>query len=204
MLQDSFAAFETQIQPVKIGVTLLEFIDYPQGLQIVLEAAEINHAFVQGILPGVPERRMSQIVREANRLGQLFVEAQGARYGTRNLRHLERMRQPGPVQIAFVIDENLGLVDQPAESGRMHDAIAIPLIFRTVSRFRFRVAAPARMLVESGIGGESAHPKCSAAAASSAAWGSSPVTMARPNLSSSTRRTVPASTFLSICISSSA
>jgi hypothetical protein len=112
---------------------------------------------------------MSQIMREANRFGQLFVEAQGARYGARNLRHLERMRQPCSVQIAFVIDENLGLVDQPAESGRMHDAIAVPLIFRTISRLGFRVTAPTRVLVESGIGGESAHPQCSASVASSAA-----------------------------------
>ena len=69
-----------------------------------------------------------------------------------------------------MIEEYLGLVDQPAESGRMHDAIAVPLIFRTVSGFRFRIAAPARVLVESGVGGESAHAKYSATVASSAAW----------------------------------
>ena len=69
MLQNSFATFQTQVQPVKIRVMFLEFVDYPQGLQIVLEAAEIHHAFVQCILSGMPERRMSQIMREANRFG---------------------------------------------------------------------------------------------------------------------------------------
>src|SRR6266404_5778269 len=204
MLQYSFAAFEAQVQSVEIGVVLFELIDHPQGLQIVLEAAEIDHAFIQCVLSGVPERRMPEIMREADRLGQPLVEAQGPRDRARDLCHLERMRQPRPVQIPLVIDENLGLVDQPAKSSRMHDAIAIPLIFRTVGGFRFRMTAPARVLIEGRIGGESAQAKCSATVASSAALAYSPVTMAPPSFSSSTRRTVPASTFLSMCMRSRA
>src|SRR3981081_1374945 len=119
----------------------------------------------------MPERRMPEIVREANRFGQHLVEAQRPRYRARNLRHLERMRQPRPVQIAFVIDEYLGLVAQPADSGRMHEAIAGPLIFGPVSGLRFGIAAPAGVLVESGISGESAHAKCSVNVASSAVGG---------------------------------
>src|ERR1700684_15371 len=107
------------------------------------------------------------------------------------------MRQPRPVQIAFVVDEDLGLVHQSAERGRMYDAVAITLIFRTVSGCRFRVAAPAGMFVESRIRGESAHAKNSLSVASSADCGYSAVTMARPSFSISTKRSVPASTFLS-------
>src|SRR5579863_4286948 len=113
---------------------------------------------------------MSQIMREANRLGQHLVESQCPRYRARDLRHLERMRQPCPVQIPLMIDENLSLVDQPAECRRMHDSITIPLIFRTVGGFRFRITAPARVLIESRVGGESAQAKYSATVASSAAW----------------------------------
>src|SRR4030088_3316558 len=105
------------------------------------------------------------------------------------------MGQPCSVQIAFVVDENLGLVHQPPERGRMHDAVAISLIFRTVIGCRFRVAAPAGMFIESRIGGAGAHAKNSLSVATSAASLYSAVTMARPTFSSSTRRSAPATTF---------
>src|SRR5580692_4924196 len=109
-------------------------------------------------------------MRKANGLGQHLVELERPGDRARDLRHLERMRQPGPIQVALVVDEHLGLVDQPAERGGMDDAIAVPLIFRTVGGLRLRVAAAARMLLEGGIGGQGAHPKDSAKTASSAVW----------------------------------
>ena len=36
------------------------------------------------------------------------------------------------IQVAFVVDEHLRLVDQAAESAGMHDAIAIALVFAAV------------------------------------------------------------------------
>jgi hypothetical protein len=42
------------------------------------------------------------------------------------------MRQPGSVQVALVVYEDLGLVDQPAKCGGMNDAIAVALILRAV------------------------------------------------------------------------
>src|ERR1700722_13893128 len=107
MLENSFAGFETQVQPVEFRIVLLELIDHAQRLQVVFEAAEIEHALVQGVLSGVPERRMTEIVRETYGLGQHFVEVERARYGARDLRHLERMRQARSIQVAFVIDEDL-------------------------------------------------------------------------------------------------
>jgi hypothetical protein len=44
------------------------------------------------------------------------------------------MREPRPVKIAFVIDENLGFVNQPAERRGVNDSIAIALVLGAVSR----------------------------------------------------------------------
>ena len=112
MLEDAFAGLEGEVQPVERGVALLELVDHAQGLQVVLEAAVLAHAFVERILAGVAEGRVAEVVREADRFGQVFVEAQGARDGARDLRHFERMREPGAEQVALVIDEHLGLVDR--------------------------------------------------------------------------------------------
>ena len=70
MLQDAFAALEGQVQAGELGVALLEFIHHAQRLQVVLEAAVFAHAFVQRILPGMAERRMAEVVREADGFGQ--------------------------------------------------------------------------------------------------------------------------------------
>ena len=44
-----------------------------------------------------------------------------------DLRHFEGMGDPGAIQVALVIHEHLGLVDQPPKRVRVDDAIAISL-----------------------------------------------------------------------------
>jgi hypothetical protein len=39
------------------------------------------------------------------------------------------MRQPRAEEVAFVVDENLGLVDQAPEGRAVHDAVAVALVF---------------------------------------------------------------------------
>ena len=134
MLQDPFAALERQVEAVEFGVLLLELVHDPQRLQVVLEAAEFAHALVQRILAGMSERRMAEIVCQADRLRQHLVQAERAGDGAGDLRHFQRMREPGAVQVALVIDEHLGLVDQPAERRGVDDAVAVALILRPVGR----------------------------------------------------------------------
>ena len=69
MLEDSLAAFEGQVEPVEFCIVFFEFIDDAKRLKIVFESAEAPHAFVQRILAGVPERRVTQVVGQTNRLG---------------------------------------------------------------------------------------------------------------------------------------
>ena len=115
MLEDSFAALEGEIQSGKAGVTLLELVDDSQRLQVVLEPAVFAHAFIERVLAGMSKRRVPEIVRQADGLGEGLVDAQRTRDGAPDLRDLERMRDSRAVQVALVIDEHLGLVDQPPE-----------------------------------------------------------------------------------------
>ena len=89
MLQYSLTAFEAQVEPVEFRVVFLEHVDYPQRLQIVLEAAEIHHAFIQRVLSRMPERCMAEVVGQADGLGQHFIQFQGARDGPGDLRDFQ-------------------------------------------------------------------------------------------------------------------
>ena len=68
---------------------------------------------------------MAEIVGERQRLGQILVEAERAGERARDLGHLERMGEPRAVMVAFVEHEDLGLVLEAAERGRMDDAVAV-------------------------------------------------------------------------------
>ena len=74
MLEHAFAAFEREIEAGELRVAFLEFIDDSQRLQVVLEAAVFAHAFVERVLAGVAERRVPEVVREADGLGQRFID----------------------------------------------------------------------------------------------------------------------------------
>ena len=114
--------------------TLFEMIDHAQTLQIVLEAAIGFHAGIQGILPGMAEGCVAEIVRQRNSLGEVFIQIQLARDGARNLRDLQAVRQTGSEQIAFVVHEYLGLVFEPPKRGGVNDAVAITLKFTAALR----------------------------------------------------------------------
>ena len=74
---------------------------------------------------------MADVVAEADRFGQRFVQAEVAGDGAANLGHLEGVGQAGDVVVALGIDEHLGLVLEAAERLGVHDAIPVPLESRT-------------------------------------------------------------------------
>src|SRR6185369_17175603 len=61
-------------------------------------------------------------------------QLQRPRHGTAQLGDLERMRQPGAKQVAFVVQEHLRLVDQAPEGGRVDDTVPVALVFGRVGR----------------------------------------------------------------------
>src|SRR5262249_46798711 len=93
VLQDAFARLEGEVQAAEARIALFEFVDDAQRLQVVLEAAVVAHAVVERVLARVAERRVAEIVREADRLDEILVERQRARDGPRDLRDLERVRE---------------------------------------------------------------------------------------------------------------
>ena len=123
---DAVADLPRQIQPRAV---VLEDVDDAQALLVVVEAA--GNELVDDALAGMTERRVAEIVAERDRLGQLLVEPQHLGDAARDLRDLERVRQPRAVVIAGRREEHLRLVLQPAERLAVDDAIAIALKRRT-------------------------------------------------------------------------
>ena len=116
------------------AAVVLEHVDDAQALLVVVEAA--GHQRVDDPLAGVAERRVAEIVAERDRFGQLLVQPQHLGDRARDLRHLERVRQPRAVVIAGRREEHLRLVLQPAERLAVDDAVAVALKRRPDVVFR--------------------------------------------------------------------
>ena len=70
-----------------------------------------------------------------------------------DLSDFERMGQPGAKMIAFVKNEDLRLVREPAEGGGMDDAVAVAAEIAAGLRPRLRAQPPAAAAGIGGIGG---------------------------------------------------
>ncbi len=92
---------------------------------------------MQFVLAGVAERRMAQIVRQGDGFGQVDVEVQRMGQGPGDLRHFQRVRQPGAEVIAFIGDEHLGLAFQTSEGGRVDDPVTVAREGGAGRAFRF-------------------------------------------------------------------
>ena len=127
VLDDSLADLEGQVEPAEIRITHFDPVDRTQALRVVIETAVGLHQRAQRPFAGMAERRVSEIVRQRDRLGQFRVEPERARHRARDLRGLHRMRQARAVVVALVVDEDLGLVFEAAKGGGMHDTVAVAL-----------------------------------------------------------------------------
>ena len=116
-----------QVEAVEVGVAALERGDDAQRVAVVVEAAVAGHAGVERVLAGVAERRVAEIVAERDRLREVVVELKRAGERAGDLRHLDRVGEPGAEMIALVVDEHLGLVREAPEGGRVDDAVAVAL-----------------------------------------------------------------------------
>ena len=85
------------------------------------------HDLRQGVLSGVPEGGVADVVAQADRLGEGFVEAEGGRHRPTDLGHLQGVGEPGDEVVVVGGDEHLGLVGQAADGVGMHDPVAVPL-----------------------------------------------------------------------------
>ena len=113
-----------QIQPVAIA---LQAIHHAQALLVVMKAADFAAQAVQRALADMPERRVPEVMPKRHRFGQIFIEPQAARNRPRNLRDLQRVRQPVAVMVSFRGNKDLCLVSQPPERLAVHNAVAVAL-----------------------------------------------------------------------------
>jgi hypothetical protein len=94
----------------------------------VIEPSAALQRRVERVLARMAERRVADIVGQAQGLGQILVEPERAGDHPADLRHLQAVGQADAVMIAVGRDEDLGLVTQPAERDRMDDPVAVTLI----------------------------------------------------------------------------
>ena len=130
MLENPLERLPAEIQPVMLGIAVLQPGHDPDRLHIVVEAAPLGHLVMQHAFAGMAEGRVAQVVRQRHCFRQILIQRQRAGDRARHLADLQRMGQPGAVVLAFVVEEYLGLVLQAPEGGRVHDAVAIPLELR--------------------------------------------------------------------------
>ena len=196
VLQNAFAGLKAQVQAVVLRVTLLQLVDHPQALQIVLKATPVAHAVVQRILPGVAKGCVTQIMGQRDRLHQVFVQSQRTRHGPTQLGHLQRMRHAGTEQVALVIQKHLGLVDQAAKGAGMDDAVAVALELGAGGRGALRITSATAVGRVASVGREHQAAQQKSITSRTRASGASRIT-ARPGPSISTKVMAPAWAFLS-------
>ncbi len=142
MLDEPFERFPGQVETVEGRIAALQRRHHPQRLRVVIEAAESTQALVKRPFTSVAERRVTEIVSQRQRLGQVLVKVKGAGERTCNLRHFERVGQARSIVIALVEHEHLRLVLEPAKGRRMDDAVAIAAEGVAVFAGRLRVKPP--------------------------------------------------------------
>ncbi len=126
VVQDAVPDLVRQIQPAAVA---LQVLDDTQRVLVVAEPTPRRglERVGQRLLAGVAERRVSEVVAERDRLGQVLVQLQRARHRARDPDHLERVGQPRAVVVALRRDEDLRLVLEAPERLGVDDAVAVAL-----------------------------------------------------------------------------
>jgi hypothetical protein len=127
VLNQSLKSFPCKVEAIKIGIFPFQLGDDAKRLCVVIEAAKGGHELVELTLTGMAKRRVAEIMGQGQGFGEIFIETQRACSGPPNLGNFDGMGKPGPVVIALVINENLGLVLQAPKGGGMNDAVPVTL-----------------------------------------------------------------------------
>ena len=152
--KDPVPRFASQVEAGKVRIGAFECVHDAEGLDVVLEPAVVPHQVVQHLLSRVAEGGVAEVVGQRDRLGEVLVEAERPGDRPRDLRDLEGVREPGAVVVALVVDEDLGLVLEPAEGARMNDPVPVALVRRPERVGLLRPAASCRQVATAGGGPE--------------------------------------------------
>jgi hypothetical protein len=94
---------------------------------IVIEPARIGHRLPKRVLSRVPERRVADVMGQAQSFREVLVQPQGTRQGAADLRDLETVGQADAEVVAVRRHEDLRLVPEPTERDGVDDPVAITL-----------------------------------------------------------------------------
>jgi hypothetical protein len=110
VLRQAFERFPAEIEAVEIGVRIFELCHDADCVSVVIETARIGEGGIEGVLACMSERWVAEVVSEAERLRQVFVQAKGASDRPTDLSDFEAVRQTNAIMIAIGRNEDLGLV----------------------------------------------------------------------------------------------
>ena len=125
MVTDPISDLERKVQSV---AQVLEIVYNAKGVFVVAEGASVGcEGAGEGFFSCVTEGGVAEIVSERDRLGEIFVEAESAGYGTGYLHHLKGVREACPEVVAVGGDEDLSLVHEPAEGLGVDYSVSVAL-----------------------------------------------------------------------------
>jgi hypothetical protein len=109
----------------------------------VIEPAGIRHQFIERLFAGMAKRRMAEIMHQRHALGQILVQLESPGQRPGDLRHFDRVGQPGAVVVALMGNKDLGLVLEPPERRGVDDPVPVALEFGPGRTDRFSDQPPA-------------------------------------------------------------
>ena len=127
VLGQALERFPAEVEPVEVRIGRFEPGDDADGVRVMVEAAGVGERRIERILARMAERRMAEVMRKAQRFGEVLVEAQRASDGASDLRDFETVGEANAEMVAVGGDEHLGLVSQPPKGDRMDDPVAVTL-----------------------------------------------------------------------------
>lgn len=143
MLDDPLKGLPGEVQSVESGIFVLKARQDPQGLGVVIKPAIRGHDRIEGVFSGMAEGRMADIVGEGERFSEILVQPEGAGGRAGDLGDLKGMSEAGPVVIAFMGDEDLGLLLEATERVGVNDPVPVALKIGPGTTWGFGMEAPA-------------------------------------------------------------
>ena len=89
VFDDAFQRLPGEVEAVEQRIFALKLREHAQRLRIVVEALVVFHTRIEHIFARMPERRMAEIVGDAERLGEIVIEAHHPRDAAGDLRHFQ-------------------------------------------------------------------------------------------------------------------
>ncbi len=127
------AAGQVEAEAAAVGVERLGLQpgEQPERLRVALEATDVRGQLGQRALAVVPERRVAEVVREAGRLDQVGVAADGHGDVASDLGDLEGVGEAVAGEVVGRRADHLGLGGQATQCRGVHDAGPVTLERRT-------------------------------------------------------------------------